>query len=54
MAQKRQLQAPATAGGLVRYGEEEESLIKLKPMHVVSIVIALIILEIFLFLVAPI
>jgi len=50
MAEKK-LRAPSTIAGLVRYDEEDkESFIKLKPIHVVGIAIALIILEIILFL----
>ena len=55
MAEKRKkMRAPTTMAGLVRYEEEEESLIKLKPQHVIIIIVALIILEVFLFLFAPI
>jgi preprotein translocase subunit Sec61beta len=55
MAEKRKkMRAPTTMAGLVRYEEEEESLIKLKPQHVVIIIVSLIILEVFLFLFAPI
>jgi len=55
MAEKRKkMRAPTTMAGLVRYEEEEESLIKLKPNHVIIIAIALIILEVFLFLFMPI
>jgi len=46
--------APSTIAGLVRYDEEDkESLIKLKPIHVIGISIVLIILELILFLMVP-
>ena len=51
MAEKEKLRAPTSMAGLVRYEEEEESLIKLKPEHVVIIVTALIVIElVFIFL----
>jgi len=53
MAEKQKMRAPSTIAGLVRYEEEGESLIKLKPMHIVGIVVTLIILELFLFLLIP-
>jgi preprotein translocase subunit Sec61beta len=53
MAEKK-TQMPTSIAGLVRYEEGEESFIKLKPVHVIGIAISLIILETFLFLVAPI
>ena len=54
MAEKQKMRAPSTIAGLVRYEEEGESLIKLKPMHVVGIVAVLIVLELILFLSIPI
>lgn len=36
------------AGGLLRYPEEEKEVIKIKPEHVVYLVIAIIILEMIL------
>ena len=53
MAEKQKLQAPSGIAGLVRYEECEESLIKMKPIHVVGIVIALIATEVILFLMVP-
>ena len=53
LAEKQKMRAPSTIAGLVRYEEEGESLINLKPKHVVGIVVALIILELFLFLLVP-
>jgi len=52
MAEKR-IQAPAGIGGLVRYSEEEESLIKLKPEHVLIVCGALVVMEILFFLALP-
>ncbi len=37
---------PAGIGGLTRYFEESESKIQLKPMHIVVIIAALILIEI--------
>jgi preprotein translocase subunit Sec61beta len=53
MAEKsKQQKTPSTIAGLVRYDEEDaEALLKLKPMHVVAICSALIVIEIILFLV---
>jgi preprotein translocase subunit Sec61beta len=52
MADKSKQRAPSTIAGLVRYDEEDqEALIKLKPMHVVGICSALIVIEIILLLV---
>jgi len=50
MAQKR-LRTPSGVGGLVRYEEEEKSLIQLKPTHVIGIILGLIALEIFLMII---
>lgn len=52
MAEKQKLRAPSTIAGLVRYDEEDkESLIKLKPVHVIEIALALIVIELILFLI---
>lgn len=45
---KQQQQAPQGMAGLVRYYEEDKSLVKLKPEHVVGICAGLVILEILL------
>lgn len=50
---KQQMQAPSGMAGLVRYYEEEKSLIKLKPAHVIGICVSLVFLEILLFVIAP-
>ncbi|MFQ6020551.1 MAG: preprotein translocase subunit Sec61beta [Candidatus Aenigmatarchaeota archaeon] len=52
MAEKR-IQAPSGMAGLVRYYEEEKSLIKLKPEHVALICVSLIIFELILFYAFP-
>ncbi len=49
MSEKERTTAPAGMAGLVRY-EEEESLIKMKPEHVIAISTGLILLEIILFI----
>jgi len=46
MAKKDKIYLPRGIGGLIRYSEEEEQIIKLKPEHVIWIVIAIIIFEI--------
>jgi preprotein translocase subunit Sec61beta len=54
MAEKQKLKSPSGVAGLVRYDEEDkESIIKLKPIHVIGISIALIVLELILFLMMP-
>jgi preprotein translocase subunit Sec61beta len=53
MAEKQKLRAPTGMAGLVKYEDEGESLIKLKPAHVVGIAVSLIILELILFLMIP-
>jgi len=51
MAEKQRARAPSNIAGIVRYDEEDkEALLKLKPIHVVGIVIALLAIEIILFL----
>jgi preprotein translocase subunit Sec61beta len=53
MAEKQKLRAPSGMAGLVKYEDEGESLIKMKPVHVVGIAVGLIILEVILFLAVP-
>ena len=48
MARKDKFYMPMGAGGLMRYSEEEKELVRVKPMHIVYIVTAIIILEIIL------
>ena len=50
MAEKKQMRAPSGMAGLVKYEDEGESLIKLKPIHVVGIAVGFIVLEAILFL----
>ncbi len=44
---------PMGAGGLMRFAEEEKVLIKLKPKHVVGMVVGLVIVEIILKILIP-
>lgn len=37
---------PAGMGGLMRFGEEEEPIIKVQPKHIVIVVSAIIVIEI--------
>lgn len=50
MAEKQKMQAPSGIAGLVRYEEDKDALIKMKPIHVLAIAIGLIVLEAILFL----
>ena len=54
MAEKEKTFMPSGMAGLVRYNEETESLIKLKPEHVVAMSFILVLTEIILFLAFPI
>lgn len=51
MAEKKQ-KMPTSSAGIVRYEEDEESLIKLKPIHIVAASIILAVIELLLFLLA--
>jgi len=54
VAEKQKMRSPSGVAGLVRYDEEDkESIIKLKPVHVIGICIALVVLELVLFLTMP-
>jgi preprotein translocase subunit Sec61beta len=53
MAEKQKMRTPSGIAGLVRYDEVGDSIIKLKPTHVLGISIALIVLELMLFLFIP-
>lgn len=44
------MQAPQGMAGLVRYYDEDKSLIKLKPEHVVGMCVGLVIFEAFLYM----
>ncbi len=48
MAEKQRMEAPTSMAGLVRYFEEEKSLIKLKPEHVAGTCLALVAIELIL------
>ena len=39
------IRMPSSSGGLTRYSDEYQSKIKIKPMHVIITIIALIVLE---------
>lgn len=45
MAKKDRVYMPM-GGGLMRYSEESKELLKVKPIHVIYIVIAIVVLEI--------
>lgn len=48
MAKKDKVYMPSGMGGLIRYGEEGKVKFKLKPMHLVYLVVAVVTLEIVL------
>jgi len=48
MGKKDRTMMPQSTAGLVRYFEESEEAIKLKPQHVVGIAAAIIVIEIIL------
>ena len=54
MAEKKVMRQPSSMAGLVKYEDDEKSLIKIKPIHVFGISVALILMEIILFLAFPI
>ncbi len=47
---KEKMQAPSGMAGLVRYYDEDKSLVKLKPEHVIGICAGLVVLEILLYM----
>lgn len=50
MPKERRIYAPAGYGGIIRYPEEEKSKIKIKPQHVIWIVLGVVLLELILHL----
>lgn len=46
MAKKDRLFMPQSTAGLIRYFDESQEAIRIKPIHVVGIIIAIIVLEI--------
>lgn len=48
MSRKERTMMPQSTAGLIRYFEESEEAIKLKPEHVVGIAVAVIAIEIIL------
>jgi preprotein translocase subunit Sec61beta len=53
MVKKEKFYMPMGAGGLLRYPEEEKEVIKIKPEHVIYVVIGIIVLEIILRILFP-
>jgi preprotein translocase subunit Sec61beta len=53
MAEKQQMRTPSGVAGLVRFEEAEDAIIKMKPIHVFGIAVALIVMELVLFLAIP-
>jgi len=48
MAKKDKIYMPSSWAGLLRFGEEEKHLVKLKPEHVIYISIGIVALELIL------
>jgi preprotein translocase subunit Sec61beta len=53
MAKQEQMQAPSGMAGLVRYFEEDESILKLKPDQVLAICGGLVVIEIAMLFLVP-
>lgn len=47
---KEKMQAPQGMAGLVRYYDEDKSLIKMKPEHVIGMCAALVVIEMLLYM----
>jgi len=45
MVSKDKVYMPMGTGGLIRYTEEEKPLIKLKPNHLIGIIVAIVVFE---------
>lgn len=45
MVKQKRIYLPAGFGGLIRYHEEEKQAIKLKPWHVIAIVVGMVTLQ---------
>ena len=45
MAKEEKTYMPAGMGGLMRFGEEEEPIVKIQPKHVIFAIVAIIIME---------
>jgi preprotein translocase subunit Sec61beta len=52
MVKKDKVYMPMGAGGLIRYGEEGKEVIKIKPKHLIYLIVGVIIFELFLHLFA--
>jgi len=48
MAKKDKVYMPSGSGGLIRYGEEGDQKVKLKPKHVIYVVAGIVIFELIL------
>lgn len=48
MPKEKKMLMPLSYGGLIRYPEEGKEKIKLKPKHLVALVVAVVLFEIFL------
>lgn len=46
MSKEERTYMPSGMGGLMRFGEEEEPIVKLKPVHIIYIIVAITVLEI--------
>ena len=53
MAKQERMQAPSGMAGLVRYFDEDQSILKLKPEHVMGICIGLVVIEVLMMFLLP-
>ena len=53
MAKKDKIHLPQSTAGLVRYFEESQEAIKLKPQHIVIVCVLILVLEIALKIMMP-
>lgn len=48
MARKKKIYMPSGVGGLIRYPEEEKEVFKIKPKHLVYVIILIVVFELLL------
>ena len=53
MVKQERMQAPSGMAGLVRYFDEDQSILKLKPEHVMGICIGLVVIEVLMMFLLP-
>ena len=45
MSKEERTYMPAGIGGLMRFGEEEEPIVKIQPKHVIFVIVAVVAIE---------